>query len=97
MNSQEGILNPFARLRRGLDGLVHDAHGIMLNVAPVTTKYLSLDNLSARKINPAFAGKYMTVGCAGIAAEPVKARQLFGFLTRCKVLHTCRPLHCSNF
>jgi hypothetical protein len=38
----------------------------------------------------------VAVACAGIAAESVKARRLFSFLTRCKVLHTCRPLHCSN-
>jgi hypothetical protein len=35
--------------------------------------------------------------CAGIATEPVKARQLFSFLTRRKVLHTFRHLHCSNY
>ncbi len=37
MNLQEGISHPFAPLWRGPDGLVLDAHGIMLNVAPVST------------------------------------------------------------
>jgi hypothetical protein len=55
--------------RRGLDGLVFDAHGILLNVAPMSTKYLSLVNLSVRKISPAFPGKGMAVAvaCAGVA------------------------------
>jgi hypothetical protein len=50
-----------------------------------------------RKINPAFAGKFMAVAvaCGGIDAELVKARWLFSFLIRRKVLHTCRPLHCT--
>jgi stringent starvation protein B len=72
MNFQEGIGKPFAPWRRGLDGLVFDAHGIMLNVTPMSTKYLSLGNLSIRKINPAFPGKCMAVAvavaCASVAA-----------------------------
>jgi hypothetical protein len=47
--SPRGDYNLFAPSRRGPDGLVLDAHGIMLNVAPVSTKYLSLVNLSVRK------------------------------------------------
>jgi hypothetical protein len=41
----------------------------MLNVVPVSTKYLSLVNSSVRKINPAYAGKCMAVAVAyaGIA------------------------------
>jgi hypothetical protein len=50
MNPQEGIGNTFAPLRRGPVGLIFDAHGIMLNVAPMSTKYLSLVNSSVRKI-----------------------------------------------
>ncbi len=57
MNPQDRIGNPFAPLRRGPDELVLDVHGIMLNVAQVSTKYLSLVISSVRKINPAFAGK----------------------------------------
>jgi hypothetical protein len=48
--------HPFAPLIREPDGLVLDAQGIMINVAPVSTKYLSLVNSSVSKINPAFAG-----------------------------------------
>ncbi len=46
----------------------------MLNVAPVSTKYLSLVNSSVRKIDLAFAGKSMAVAVVyvGIATEPVK-------------------------
>jgi hypothetical protein len=69
MNPQEGIGSPFAPLRSGPDGSALDAHGIMVNVAPISTKYLSLVNSSVRKINLAFAGKCMAVAvvCAGIA------------------------------
>jgi hypothetical protein len=44
----------------------------MLNVAPVSTKYLSFVNSSVKKINPALAGKCMAVvvACVGLAAEP---------------------------
>jgi hypothetical protein len=47
-------------------------HGIMLKVATVSTKNLSLVNSSVKKINPALAGKCITVAvaCAGMAAEP---------------------------
>ncbi len=38
----------------------------------------------------------VVVACAGIATKLVKVWQLFSFPTRYKVLHTCRPLHCSN-
>jgi hypothetical protein len=34
---------------------------MMLNVAPVSTKYFSLPNYTVRKINPAFAGKCMAL------------------------------------
>jgi hypothetical protein len=70
----------------------------MLNVAPVSTKYLSSVNSPVRKIKRASAGKCMAVAvvCPGIAAEAVKARRLSSLPTRCKVLHTCRPLRCSN-
>jgi hypothetical protein len=66
-NLPEGIDNPFAPLRRVPDGLFFDAHGIMLNVALLSTKYLSLVNSSVRKINPVSAGKCMAVAvvCAG--------------------------------
>jgi hypothetical protein len=40
----------------------------MLNVAPVSIKYLSLVNSLIKKIKPAFAGKCMAVAvaCVGI-------------------------------
>ncbi len=70
----------------------------MLNVAPVSTKNLSFVNLPVRKIKRASAGKCMAVAvvCPGIAAEAVKAQRFFSLPARCKVLHTCRPLHSSN-
>jgi hypothetical protein len=64
VNLQDGIGNPFAPLRRGPDGLAFDAHGKILNVAPVSTKYLFLENSSERKINLASAGKCMAVAVA---------------------------------
>jgi hypothetical protein len=83
-------------LERGPDGLLLEEQGIMLNVAPVSTKNLSFVNSSMRKIKPASAGKCMSVAvtCAGIVAKPVNALWLFSFPTSCKVLHTCRSLHC---
>jgi hypothetical protein len=86
MNLPEEISNPLAPLRRGPNGLAFDAHGIMLNVALVSTKDQSLVNSSVRKINPAFAGKCMAVAvaCAGVATEPARDRQHFNFLTRHK-------------
>jgi stringent starvation protein B len=90
MNIQEEIGNPLAPLRRGPNGLAFDTHGIMLNVALVSTKDLSLVNSSVRKINPAFAGKCvavavaLAVACAGVATEPARDRQHFNFLTRHK-------------
>jgi hypothetical protein len=43
----------------------------MLNVALVSTKYLSFVNSSVKKIDPALAGKCMAmaVACVGLAAE----------------------------
>ncbi len=38
----------------------------MLKVAPVSTKYLSLVNLSVKKIRPAFAGKCIAVAVASV-------------------------------
>jgi hypothetical protein len=51
-----------------------------------------------RNIKLASAGKCMAVAvaCGGIADELVKAQRLFSFQTRCTVLHTCKPLLCSN-
>ncbi len=55
---------PSAPLRGGPDGLELWLQGSMLEVAPVSTKYLSLVNSSVRKIKPAFAGKCMAVAVA---------------------------------
>jgi hypothetical protein len=41
MKPQEGMGKPFVPLSRGRDGLLSDLVGTMLNVAPVSTKYLS--------------------------------------------------------
>ncbi len=71
-------------LRRGPDGSALDGQGTILNVAPVSTKYLSLVNSSVRKMRPAFAGKCMAVAvaCAEFDGEPVEVRQRFSFPTR---------------
>jgi hypothetical protein len=56
----------------------------ILNVAPVSTKYLSFVNSSFKKMRPAFAGKCMAVAvaCLDSAAEPVKVWQRFSFPKR---------------
>jgi hypothetical protein len=56
MNPQEGIGCPSAPLRRGPDGLEFEVQGIMLKVAPVSTKNLSLVNSSVRKISQRWLG-----------------------------------------
>jgi hypothetical protein len=55
-------------LRRRPDGLEFEVQGIMLKVAPVSTKNLSLVNSSVRKGSPALAGICIavTVACAGM-------------------------------
>ncbi len=62
MKPQGGIGFPFASLRRGPDGLLLEKQGIMLNVAPVSTKNLSFVNSFGRKLKAASAGK-----CIGVA------------------------------
>ncbi len=98
MKPQEGICFPICSLEKGTRWVAVEEQGIMLNVAPVSTKNLSFINSSVRKIKPVSAGKCMevAVACAGFAAKLVKARQLFSFPTSCKVLHTCGLLHGSN-
>jgi hypothetical protein len=63
------------------DGPALDVHGTILNVAPVSTKYLSLVNSSVRKMRPAFVRKCLAVAvsCAGFAAELVKVWWHFSF------------------
>jgi hypothetical protein len=61
MNPQEGIGCPSAPLRRGPERLEFEVQGIMLKVAPVSTKNLSLCIAVA-------------VACAGMATEPEKVR-----------------------
>jgi hypothetical protein len=70
MKPQEGICFPFAPWRRGPDGLLLEEQGIMLNVAPVSTKYLSFVNASVRQIKPASAGRCMMVAVACAALLP---------------------------
>jgi hypothetical protein len=64
MKPQEGIGCPSAPLRRGPNGLEFLVQGTMLNVAPVSTKYLSFVNSSVKKIRPALAGKCIAVAVA---------------------------------
>jgi hypothetical protein len=91
MNPQEGMGCPSAPLRRGPDGLEVEVQGIMLKVAPVSTKNLSLVNSSVSKISPALAGKCIAVAvaCAGMAAEPEKIQRHFSFPKKYKVQYTC--------
>jgi hypothetical protein len=91
MNPQEGIGCPSAPLRRGPDGLEFEVQGIILKVAPVSPKNLSLVNISVRKISPALAGKCiaMAVACAGMAAKPEKVRRHFSFPSKYRVQYTC--------
>ncbi len=86
MKQQEGIGKPLVPLRWGPDGLLFDLQGTMLNIAPVLTKYLSLVNLSVRKINLASAEKCTVpaVACTGAVAKLPGARRLTSFLTRSK-------------
>jgi hypothetical protein len=55
----------------------------MLKAAPVSTKYLSLVNLSVKKIKPVFAGKCTVVAEAyvGKATELKEVRQQISFRT----------------
>ncbi len=75
---------PSAPLRRGPDRLEFWFQGIMLKVAPVSTKYLSLVISSVRKIKPAFAGKCIAVAvaCVGKAGEPKGVRRELVFRPR---------------
>jgi hypothetical protein len=86
MKQQEGIGKPFVPMRWGPDGLLFDLQGKMLNIAPVFTKYLSLVNLSVRKINLTSAEKCMVpaVACTGAVAKLTGARRLASFPTRSK-------------
>jgi hypothetical protein len=65
--------------------------GILLKVARVSTKNLSLVNSSVRKISPALTGKCIAVAvaCAGMAAEPKKVRRYFSFPRKYRVQYTC--------
>jgi hypothetical protein len=95
---QEGIGWQSAPLRRGPDLLAMDVQGTLLNVAPVSTKYLSLVNLSVRKMRPAFAKKCMAVEvtCAEFAAEALRVRRCFSFLTRNTGKCTCVLCRCRS-
>jgi hypothetical protein len=68
-----------------------EVQGIMLKVAPVSTKNLSLVNSSVRKISPALARKCIAVAvvCAGIAAEPERVRRHFSIPRKYRVQYTC--------
>ncbi len=81
---------PSAPLRRGPDEVVLELQGTILNVAPVSTKYLSRVSSSVRKMSPAFAGKSMAmeVACFDVAAEAVRVRRLFSFPTKYRVKYT---------
>jgi hypothetical protein len=76
-----GIGNPFAPLRIGPDGLVPERCGMMLNVAPVSTKKLSLVSSSFKNIKPAFVRNDIAVaGHMDLAGHRAgKARRLFQF------------------
>ncbi len=90
MNPQEGIGCPSASLRRGPDGVVLELQVTILNVPPVSTKYLSQVSSLVRKMSPAFARKRMAVAvaCVDVAVEPVGVRRLFSFPTKYRVKYT---------
>ncbi len=83
--------------------------GKILNVARVSTKYLSLVNLFVRKMRPAFAGKCtaVAVAFAEFAAEPVRVLRHFSFPTKsrgkCSCVFCCHKscetctCHCPGF
>ncbi len=83
MNPQEGI-GCSAPLRRGPDGVVLELQGTILNVPPVSTKYLSRVSSSVRKMSLAFVGKSMAVAvaCVDVADERERVRRLSSFPTR---------------
>jgi hypothetical protein len=99
MKPREGIGCPSAPLGRGPDGLEFEVQGIMLKVAPVSTKNLSLVNSSVRKISPALAGKCiaMAVACARMAAEPEQLWRHFSFPSKYRVQYTCMLYWNNNF
>jgi hypothetical protein len=68
-----------------------DVKGTILNIAPVSTKYLSFVNWSVRKMRPPFAGKCMavSVACVEFAAKPVRVRRHFSFQKRSWGKWTC--------
>ncbi len=76
-----------------------EVQGIMLKVAPVSTKNLSFVNSSVRKISPALVGKCiaMAVACAGMAAEPERVRRHFSFPRKYRVQYTCVLYSNNNY
>ncbi len=90
MNPQEGTGCPSAPLRRGPDGVVLELQGTIINVAPVSNKYLSRVSSAVRKMSPAFAGKSVAVAvvCVDVAAEPVRVWRLFSFPSKYRVKYT---------
>ncbi len=70
--------------------MVLELQGTILNVAPVSTIYLSRSSSSVKKMSLAFAGKSMAVAvaCVDVAAEPVRVLWLFSFLTKYRVKYT---------
>jgi hypothetical protein len=109
MKPQEGIGCPSAPLRRGPDGLGFLLQGTMLNVAAVSTKYLSFVNSSVKKIRPALAGKCIAVAVAcvsGCRTESGSAAN-YSFPNKHRAECTCEPYghssceiyrcHCQGF
>ncbi len=91
---QEGMGWPSAPLRRGPDGLEFWLQGTMIKVAPVSTKYLSLVNLSVRNIKPVFEGKCVAVVAVAVACVEKAAEQKgvwlrISFLTKKGAECTC--------
>ena len=82
---------PSAPLSRGPDGPTVDIQGTVLNVAPVSTKYLSFVNSFVRKMRPAFAGKCMAVAvaCVEFATKQVRVWRHFSFPNRSRGKCTC--------
>jgi hypothetical protein len=66
-------------VRWTLDWMALDVQGTILNVAPVSNKYLLFVNSSIRKMRPAFPGKCMAVAvaCVDSTSEPLRVRRRF--------------------
>ncbi len=90
-------------MRMEPDGLFLELSGIMLNVALVSTKYMSLVSTSVRKIKPELVGKCTAVAMASVGIEAVKpsgARRHLSYTNNYKVSNSlllCSPKNSVSY